>query len=237
MPKTKKTAKQSAIQTEYRRARKNYLARVRHLESLGYMVNREKLVQHPTKASVAKLKKLDTQALKKKAKLVDIETGELYSTKSKKRETVEKKNRARKQWVASIKKAIKQDTLLGGRTVDYLPTPEETITYEPPTIDTVATRVDVLIDTWYRTISDLYHPKIRQLLIDRTNELVTEDREAFARTLAENKFLLPDIHEYDEEIINAIFDNIKQIMKSDRVNGLVRKFLDESSIIESEVDY
>ena len=236
MARGKKTAKQSAIQSEYRRARKNYLARVRYLESLGYMVNREKLVQKPTKASINKLKKLNTKTLKKKSKLVDVETGELYTTKSKKRTTVEKKNRARKKFVEDIKKAIKEYGT-EGRTNFFMLKPEETVTYEPPTIETTASRVDVLIDNWYRTIEDLYHPKIRQVLIDRTNELVAEDREAFARTLSENKFLLPDIRQYNEEVINAIFTNIKQIMQSDRVNGRVEKFLDESNIIESEADY
>lgn len=196
-----------SIKQAYKKARANYLARVRRLQKSGFDVELIKLVKNPTKASIKRLNAQTAKAIREKSKLYN-EKGELV--------TEHRLSVARKQY----KKNVSRETF--SREVDRaiaenskrFQQPQKSKSQKPQVVN-VPTIQEVALENWYASINNAFAPTIRDLLINLTENLTStpEKEKAFVKVLNENPELFPEQGYESTTLIKARFSVIAKAMQ------------------------
>lgn len=174
------------LKEQYKRARKNYLARVRNLADQGFMIEPIKIVKRPTKASINRLNRQTAKYMREHNPLVNLSTGEVVTKNRLKvarqqgkvtRELRKFKNQVN-QAIQSNSQRIQTSGSKGYKTaVEYWGNmPKET---------------DLVISNWYKSINEDFVPAIRETLAEFTSVLYNENPDAFAKLLREQPDLFP----------------------------------------------
>lgn len=182
------------IKQQYRKARQNYLARVRNLEKAGYQVERIPVPKNPTRASINRLNKLTSKALREKAPLVDILTGEIEKPRGRsQRRQIETRNKKNRKFISEIERGIRQ----------------------PIDLKAIPQAIDITINNLYESI-DSFIPPLQRIIKERLDELVgdgsKERKEALAKTIKENPDYLPTPMDSSEATITYKFAELQRIL-------------------------
>lgn len=200
--------KSEPLKSAYRRARKNYLARVRTAVRQGYQVETVKIPKRVTEASIRRLNKLTGEAIRKQATLVNMLTGEALEPRQKGRAKVAKQNRTFSK-LTPMEQEIAYE--LQTTNIEQIHT-AATGTGEAPVLD-----YEVMIQNWYDRIA-LERPEVYQYLESKTNELLlgadAETRRRFAYAYDQHADIFPEGLPYlNKNLINVQFDQIRQVME------------------------
>lgn len=221
------------VKEQYKRARKNYLARVRNLRDQGFMINPIKIVKKPTKASIERLNKQTSKYIREHNKLVNLSTGEVVTKNRFKiakqqgkvtREMRKFKNQVNKA-IQNNSQRIKTSGSKGYKTaVEYWGNmPKET---------------DIIVSNWYKSINEDFVPAIRETLAEFTSVLYNENPDAFAKLLKEQPDLFPQPTYEEVASIKQKFSIIgEKINLSAKARDAYNKLLEEVSTYNESVGY
>lgn len=207
------------IQQQYKKARRNYLRRVKRLTNQGYFVKKIKEVKRPTRASIARLEKETGKAIKQHASttLYDVLTGEEVQVKGRKhRQRVQKMNEEFMRMTP-----FEQETVRELQAVSQIPFSETGKSLKEITqrsfdnMDAVQ-EYDVIIERWYEFIETGIHPRVRNLVRQRTDQLLGRATEAekiaFAQVRKRNPDIFPDGMDSRDEVVNAKMEEVAEAM-------------------------
>lgn len=221
------------VKEQYKRARKNYLARVRNLRDQGFMINPIKIVKKPTKVSIERLNKQTAKYMREHNKLVNLSTGEVVTKNRLKiarqqgkvtREMRKFKNQVNKA-VQNNSQRIQTSGSKGYKTaVEYWGNmPKET---------------DIIVSNWYKSINEDFVPAIRETLAEFTSVLYNENPDAFAKLLKEQPDLFPQPTYEEVKSIKQKFSIIgEKINLSEKARDAYNKLLEEVSTYNESVGY
>lgn len=221
------------IKEQYKRARKNYLARVRNLQDQGFMINPIKIVKKPTKASIERLNKQKAKYMREHNKLVNLSTGEIVTKNRLKIATQQGKvTKEMRKFKNQVNKAIQNNSQRiktsgskGYKTaVEYWGNmPKET---------------DIIVSNWYKSINEDFVPAIRGTLAEFTSVLYNENPDAFAKLLKEQPDLFPQPTYEEVASIKQKFSIIGEKIKlSSKARDAYNKLLEEVNAYNESVGY
>lgn len=217
------------ILQEYRREHRNYMRRVNRQVKQGFMVNPIPIPKKPTRASINKLKAQTAKVIQEKSVLVDLITGESYdktrSKKSKKkRSDILKQNRL-------FLKLNNFDQYLSRQAGKIFRDSKTGLTLTP------TQSYEIIIDNWYSAIES-FRPDIYMYLLSKTNELIegksAEIRRQFAYVYNQNPDIFPEAGDSDRAIINAKFEQIRNLMKWSEESEAYKDFISMFDEVENE---
>lgn len=184
------------IRGNYKKARANYLARVRRLQKSGFDITPIKLVKNPTKASIDRLNKQTTKAMREKSKLYDAKGNLVTEHRLKISREIYKTNVSRETLKKPKSHNVSRETS----------TPKSIVL---PTFESIA------IENWWVAINNVFAPSIRDVLKALTEKLTDtpEKERAFARVLKEHPELFPEQGYESATILRARFSVIAKAMQ------------------------
>lgn len=206
-----------SIKSDYKKARTNYLSRVRRLESMGYYVDRIAIPKTPTQASINRLQKQSTKSIKAKSPLYDILTGEIlapHTTSTRKK--IETRNKKNTEFVKSVNKEITSD-LNTPNTPKSKQKPIKITRGEPVEIGGTQALFsdDIAIKNFYDSI-ETFIPPLQPFLKQRMDELLgdnsPERRKMVAQTIRENPDYLPAPSDSRESTISYKFSELERML-------------------------
>lgn len=207
----------NTIREQYKKAYRNYLARVNRQIRVGYNVDVIQRVKNPTRASIRRLQKQTAKTIKEHSTLYDMITGQEVTRK---RKSAERINRE----FSSLSPMEQELSREQGKITKY------------DTFEYAVSAVDITIQNWYDYVEKSFTPQIAQYIKERSDAMINTDRDAFAYTIAENPDALPSPgYHNSERMVDASFSNIARIMKVDKNSEGFQSFIDGvSGIVERE---
>lgn len=214
---------------EYRRERRNYMRRINRQVKQGFMVNPIPIPKKPTRASINRLKAQTARVIQESSVLVDLITGESYdktrSKKSKKkRSDILKQNRL-------FLKLNKLDQHLSRQVGKIFRASENELILTP------MQSYETIIENWYSAIES-FRPDIYMYLLSKTNELIegksAETRRRFAYVYNQNPDIFPEAGDSDRAVINAKFEQIRNLMEWSEESEAYKDFISMFDMIEEE---
>ena len=217
------------ILQEYRRERRNYMRRVNRQVKQGFMVNPIPIPKKPTRASINRLKAQTAKVIQESSVLVDLITGESYDkTRSKKKK--KKRSEILKQNKLFLK-LNKFDQHLSRQAGKIFRASEKELTLTP------TQSYETIIDNWYSAIES-FRPDIYMYLSSKTNELIegksAEIRRQFAYVYNQNPDVFPEAGDSDRAIINAKFEQIRNLMRWSEESEAYKDFISMFDEVEYE---
>lgn len=218
-----------AILQEYRRERRNYMRRVNRQVKQGFMVNPIPTPKKPTRASINRLKAQTAKVIQESSVLVDIITGESYD-KTRSKKSKKKRSDILKQNTLFLK-LNKFDQYLSRQAGKIFRSSEKNLTLTP------TQSYETIIDNWYSAIES-FRPDIYMHLLSKTNELIegksAEIRRQFAYVYNQNPDIFPEAGDSDRAIINAKFEQIRNLMKWSEESEAYKDFISMFDEVENE---
>lgn len=219
-----KNTKSYKLRQEYNKAYRNYMRRVSTQTKKGYIVPTIQKVKNPTEASIRRIKSMTAKEIISRSEIYDILNDRYLPPGESGRGKALKDNKAFfklspfEQEIALFIKSLDRDVIAN-------------ITVATP--DEPADEIDSLIEKWYETIEE-FIPKVQPLLRERTDELIRNDRIAFANVIKNHGGLFPPTTEYKAQVISAAFNTISDVMDWSRSSGELERFMDSYGIVENE---
>lgn len=219
-----------SIKSEYKKARANYLARVRYQESLGYQVERIALPKKPTRASINRLNKQTAKEIRNKSTLVDVSTGEIVKPKRKsERQAIQKKNKAFTKVAKEIEKAITKDRRRRSSKTN--------IEERQRSIIDIPYDFDIAIQNLYENI-EYFIPPLRELIKARVDALLgdnsIERRKALGRVISENPDYVPTPQDSDRTRVEHKFAELSRLLKMEIDSKEFQEITDLTDDVEDE---
>lgn len=217
------------ILQEYRRERRNYMRRVNRQVKQGFMVNPIPIPKKPTRASINRLKAQTAKAIQESSTLVDLITGELYD------KTRSKKSKKKRSDILKQNKLFLQlnkfNQHLSRQVGKIFRASEKELTLTP------TQSYETIIDNWYSAIES-FRPDIYMYLLSKTNELIegksAETRRQFAYVYNQNPDVFPEPGDSDRAIINAKFEQIRNLMEWSEESEAYKDFIAMFDTLEEE---
>ena len=217
------------ILQEYRRERRNYMRRVNRQVKKGFMVNPIPIPKKPTRASINRLKAQTAKVIQESSVLVDLITGESYD-KTRSKKSKKKRSDILKQNTLFLK-LNKFDQHLSRQAGKIFRASETDLTLIP------TQSYETIIDNWYSAIES-FRPDIYMHLLSKTNELIegksAEIRRQFAYVYNQNPDIFPEAGDSDRAIINAKFEQIRNLMKWSEESEAYKDFISMFDEVENE---
>lgn len=217
------------IEELYAKERRNYMRRVNRQVRQGYQVVAIKIPKTITEASIRELKRQTAKVIQRRSDLVDFITGDAYDktrSKRKQQQRIEilKKNRA-------FLKLNKFDQYLSQQVGKIFRASEKNLTLTP------TQSYETIIDNWYSAIES-FRPDIYMYLLSKTNELIegksAEIRRQFAYVYNQNPDVFPEAGDSDRAIINAKFEQIRNLMNWLEESEAYKDFISMFDEVEDE---
>ena len=207
----------NTIREQYKKAYRNYLARVNRQVRVGYDVNVIQRVKNPTRASIRRLEKQTAKIIKEHSTLYSMITGEKVTRQRKSAERINREFSS----LSPIEQELSREQ---GKITKYQPSED------------AVSAVDITIENWYDYVEKSFTPKIAQYIKERSDAMINNDRDAFAYAIAENPDALPSPgYHNSERMVDASFFNIARIMNVDKNSEGFQSFVEGvSSIVERE---
>ena len=217
------------ILQEYRRERRNYMRRVNRQVKQGFMVNPIPIPKKPTRASINRLKAQTAKVIQESSVLVDLITGESYD-KTRSKKSKKKRSEILKQNKLFLK-LNKFDQHLSRQAGKIFRASEKELTLTP------TQSYETIIDNWYSAIES-FRPDIYMYLSSKTNELIegksAEIRRQFAYVYNQNPDVFPEAGDSDRAIINAKFEQIRNLMRWSEESEAYKDFISMFDEVEYE---
>lgn len=204
------------IKQQYQKARRNYLRRVNRLVKQGYLVDVIQPPKRPTKASIRRLEKETGKYIKQKSttRLYDVVTGKPVEVQGKThRRTVEKSNQEFTRMTPFEQETIRDMYKTGGssgrrsfrdRFNDAFNNAETVYDYE------------IIIENWYHFVEIAIYPKVRDIVMMRTNDLLdgasVQEQVAFAYVRKRNPDIFPNQQDSREEVVLTKMQAVAEAM-------------------------
>lgn len=207
----------NTIREQYKKAYRNYLARVNRQVKVGYNVNVIQRVKNPTRASIRRLEQQKAKTIKEHSTLYSMITGEVVTSQRKSAERINREFSS----LSPIEQELSREQ---GKITKYKASED------------VVSAVDITIENWYDYVEKSFTPKIAQYIKERSDAMINNDREAFAYAIAKNPDALPSPgYHNSERMVDASFSNIARIMNVDKNSEVFQIFVDGvSGIVERE---
>ena len=217
------------ILQEYRRERRNYMRRVNRQVKQGFMVNPIPIPKKPTRASINKLKAQTAKVIQESSTLVDLITGESYD-KTRSKKSKKKRSDILKQNKLFLK-LNKFDQCLSRQAGKIVRASKTDLTLTPTQL------YETIIDNWYSAIES-FRTDIYMYLLSKTNELIEgkpdETRRRFAYVYNQNPDIFPEAGDSDRAIINAKFEQIRNLMNWAEDSEAYKDFISMFDEVENE---
>lgn len=224
-----KSDKYLVLEEEYRRARRNYLRRVNRLVKMGYQVDVIKIPKKIKPESIARLIRERGDVIKRKSTLVDMLTGQAYEKTRSKRKTLQRKDIEKVNRVFSKLSPMEQQISFEQSQIIHIPKQDLVLSRQES--------YELLIDNWYTAIEG-FRPDIYLYLLSKTNELLEgaseETRRRFAYVYQQNPDIFPEAGDSDRRIINAKFDQIRNMMNWASDSEAYKDFISKFDEVEDE---
>lgn len=217
MPRKSRKKNPNTIREQYKKAYRNYLARVNRQVRVGYNVDVIKRVKNPTEASIRRLAKQTAKTIKEHSTLYNMLTGEEVTRQRKSAERINREFSS----LSPIEQELSREQ---GKITRYEPS------------EGAISAVDITIENWYDYVEKSFTPQIAQYIKECSDAMINIDRDAFAYAIAENPDALPSPgYHNSERMVDASFSNIARIMKVNKNSEGFQKFVDNvTGIVERE---
>lgn len=215
------------IKQEYKRARRNYLARVNRAVKAGYRPDVLRIPKRITRASIRALNKRTGEWIRSHSPQVDVETGEeLKPTKNKK--VRKQREQAYKAYMNTPLQQV--EDINAGQTAQPVAMSTDLLAEKES--------YEQIIDNWYEQVRTQYKWYVAEFIESQTNRLILykdeETRRRFAYVLTQNPDVFPEPPYPSREVINASFTEIARLMDLAPNSEAYKDFTSMYDYIESE---
>lgn len=215
------------IKEEYRRARRNYLARINRAVKSGYRPDVLPIPKRITRSSIRALNKRTGEWIRSHSTQVDVETGEeLKPTKNKKAR--KQREKAYREYMTKPLQQVEE--VNAGQAVHPVSMSTETLDFNQS--------YEQIIANWYDNIKTNFYWYIAQFIESQTNRLIygkdDEIRRRFAYVLSQNPDVFPEAPYATREEINDSFMQIARLMDLAPDSEAYQDFVYMYDYVESE---
>ena len=190
-----------------------YLRRLNRQVKVGYDVNVIPKVENPTKKDIAIIKSIRATQIKKESDIVNLITGEIVSENKKE---IDKINRE----FLALPAELQDISMEHGQLIKNVNTDVYTAIIE----------YDLLIKNWYDRLYE-FRKDLRDLLFDRTNELLSDElsKLEFAIAYKKNPDIFPTPADSRIEVVSAKMNAVMEAMQfyssSPEINYFADRFI------------
>ena len=190
-----------------------YLRRLNRQVKVGYDVNVIPKVKNPTKKDIAIIKSIRATQIKKESDIVNLITGEIVSENKKE---IDKINRE----FLALPAELQDISIEHGQLINNVNTDVYTAIIE----------YDLLIKNWYDSLYE-FRKDLRDLLFDRTNELLSNESSKleFAIAYKKNPDIFPTPADSRIEVVSAKMNAVMEAMQfysdSPEINYFADRFI------------
>lgn len=190
-----------------------YLRRLNRQVKVGYDVNVIPKVENPTKKDIAIIKSIRATQIKKESDIVNLITGEIVSENKKE---IDKINRE----FLALPAELQDISMEHGQLIKNVNTDVYTAIIE----------YDLLIKNWYDSLYE-FRKDLRDLLFDRTNELLSNESSKleFAIAYKKNPDIFPTPADSRIEVVSAKMNAVMEAMQfysdSPEINYFADRFI------------
>ena len=190
-----------------------YLRRLNRQVKVGYDVNVIPKVKNPTKKDIAIIKSIRATQIKKESDIVNLITGEIVSENKKE---IDKINRE----FLALPAELQDISIEHGQLINNVNTDVYTAIIE----------YDLLIKNWYDSLYE-FRKDLRDLLFDRTNELLSNESSKleFAIAYKKNPDIFPTPADSRMEVVSAKMNAVMEAMQfysdSPEINYFADRFI------------
>lgn len=215
------------IKEEYRRARRNYLARINRAVKAGYRPDVLPIPKRITRASVRALNKRSGEWIRTHSAQVDVETGEELKP-SKNKKVRKQREKAYREYMTKPLQQVEE--VNAGQAVQPVLMSTETLDFNQS--------YEHIIANWYDNIKTNFYWYIAQFIESQTNRLIygkdDETRRRFAYVLSQNPDVFPEPPYATREEINDSFMQIARLMDLAPDSEAYQDFVSMYDYVESE---
>lgn len=218
------------IKQEYRRARRNYLARINRAVKAGYRPDVLPTPKRITRASIRALNKRTGEWIRSHSPQVDVETGEeLNPTKNKK-----VRKRREQAYKAYMNTPLQQvEDVNAGQAAQPVEMSTGILEYRDS--------YEQIIYNWYDNVRHNFYWYIAQFIESETNRLIlgkdAETRRRFAYVLTQNPDIFPEPPYATRQEINDCFMQVANMMELAPDSEAYQDFMSMYDYVEEEDIY
>ena len=218
------------IKQEYRRARRNYLARINRAVKAGYRPDVLPIPKRITRASIRALNKRTGEWIRSHSPQVDVETGEeLKPTKNKK--VRKQREQAYKAYMNTPLWEV--EDINAGQAAQPVEMSTDILDYRES--------YEQIIYNWYDNIRHNFYWYIAQFIESETNRLIlgkdAETRRRFAYVLTQNRDIFPEPPYATRQEINDCFMQVANMMELAPDSEAYQDFMSMYDYVEEEDIY